>query len=539
MPRPGLDSRTGSASDALASVSALRPPPGALPNGCSRQQLVTEVTDRLADVPAQAHLIVACSGGPDSTAVAYLVAEARDDVTLTLVYVGHGLRGPDAEARDRAVVATHAAWLGAGLEVTQVEVVPDGSGIEAAARDARYTALREIQVRVGASAIVLGHSADDQAETVVLRLARGTGLDGLAAMAADTDGLLRPLLRIRRADLHRYVKFEGLPTSEDETNQDEAIWRVRVRRQVLPALNQVGPDPVGALTRLADLARDDVVALDTAADDLPGALRWVGPVAVFDNRVLQATSIALARRVVRRAFTRWGAPPPSALTVDRILAASPGSGATLPEGLELLVDRTWRTLTPTPDPGADGPVNSAHGAAGAPGSALVVPGSTPWAPASLVIRARAPDPEVGGSGHAEPEAGPYGEQISLGLPGVWMPPTPRIEAAAVLPGADASRCWVALPGSLGPLQVTVPVPGDRITTDAGTRRVVEIFREAGVPRALRARWPIVRTSTQVVWIPGLAVDAHVAAAGRAAAAMALHLAPLATDRPIRGKGRHR
>ena len=196
---------------------------GPLPAGQSRAALLDEVVRVLAGIPADAALVVACSGGPDSSALAHLVAEARPDVHLHLVHVRHGLR--DDDRRDVEVVRTHAAWLDVPLAIVDVEVVPDGHGTEAAARDARYAALRTEAATSGAHAIAVGHTADDQAETVLFRLARGTGIDGLAAMDAVSGDLLRPLLRLRRDDVHRFVALEGLPHAEDPTNQDPAVRR--------------------------------------------------------------------------------------------------------------------------------------------------------------------------------------------------------------------------------------------------------------------------------------------------------------------------
>lgn len=475
---------------------------GPLPPGRSRDELLGEVTARLVCLPASATVVLACSGGPDSTALAYLVTEARPDLQVVLAHVNHGLRGADAQRRDRDVVETHAAWLGVALEVRDVEVVGAGHGMEAAARDARYAALRSVADTHGAAAILVGHSADDQAETVLLRLGRGTGLDGLAAMSAVSGDLVRPLLRVRRTDLRAFVELEGLPTSDDATNRDDAVRRVRVRHEVLPALGRIGPDPVGALARLADLARGDASALDEAAARLPDALYWVGPVAVLATDALRGAPVAIARRVVRAAVTALVGQPPSVRTVERVLTTRPGAGASLPGGLELRVDRRWRTLHPR---GREDEVDA---------TSLAVPGVTPWPSAGISVRAVTPD--------VAPDT-PGNEQIAFALPGAWTPPTVRLDPGARLPGAREARSTLWLPALADPLSVRSLAPGDRVLTGGGTRRVVEVLRDAGVPRAVRPRWPLVAAGERVVWIPGIEVDRHVYDAGRLEPQSLLHL----------------
>lgn len=481
---------------------------GPLPAGCSRVELVTEVAGNLRSLTDDATLVVACSGGPDSSALAHLVSDARPDLRLVLVHVAHGLRPRAADLADREIVATHASWLGAELVVRDVEVVSHGSGVEAAARDVRYRALRAVARERDAAAIAVGHSADDQAETVLLRMARGTGIDGLAAMSIVSGGLVRPLLRLRRADLRAFVVGEGVPVATDATNEDDAIRRVRVRREVLPALRRVGPDPVATLGRLADLARDDVVALNAAADALPDAFRRIGPVVALRSGTLHTAPVAIARRVVRRAMAGLVDTPPSAATVTRILDAPVGDAATLPGGVAFRAERAWRTLVVSRGDldaaggaGHDGVSGASDERSDAP-MLLDVPGRTVWEPAGLTLRTLLP------------EAG--------------APPRDPVDVRRIAPGTVDTRFAVILPGCVTSLQVRASRPGDRIRAAGGTRRVVDVLRDAGMPRAIRARWPLVcevGADARIVWIPGVAVDAERLAAGRREPAMALQASP--------------
>jgi tRNA(Ile)-lysidine synthase len=160
--------------------------------------------------------------------------------------------------------------------VVRVTVGTDG-GPEAAAREARYRALSEAASAAGASAVLLGHTLDDQAETVLLGLARGSGPVSLRGMAAQSGPYLRPLLGIRRVETHRFCLDAGLARWDDPHNLDHGYARVRVRETVLPVLeNELGPGVAEALVRTADQLREDSDALDFLAGQLLAALRGFG-----------------------------------------------------------------------------------------------------------------------------------------------------------------------------------------------------------------------------------------------------------------------
>ncbi|HEY8338814.1 MAG TPA: tRNA lysidine(34) synthetase TilS, partial [Egibacteraceae bacterium] len=294
----------GDAEPAEAVAADLTAGIGALPAGLGREELVAAVAAALdASVGHGATAVVALSGGPDSSALAHLVAEARPDLRLVVGHVRHGLRD---DAADAGAAAAHAAALGLAYHERRVSVRRQGEGLEAAARRARYRALVGIAAEVGADAVLVGHTADDQAETLLLNLARGSGVRGLAGMAplrrerrgGRSVQVVRPLLRLRRRDVRAFVAGEGLAVVSDPTNADRDQRRARARYDVLPALTGLtgGPgDPVGALTRLADLARDDADALDALADRHARRLlvRW-GPVRAVRVDDLAALPRALA-----------------------------------------------------------------------------------------------------------------------------------------------------------------------------------------------------------------------------------------------------
>ncbi len=464
--------------------------PGPEPTPTSRARLVEVVHAALADVAHGGRVVVALSGGPDSTALAYLVAEARDDLDLVLAHVRHGLRD---DAADQQVVATHASWLGAPLEVVEVEVRPQGEGVAAAARRERYRALRRVAAQSGAGAVLVGHTAEDQAETLLLRLARGSGPDGLAGMRRRSGDLVRPLLGLRRADVHRFVLLEGLPSVADPSNEDPISPRAQVRHRLLPLLASVGPDPVAALSRLADLAADETAALETWAVSVSEQARWIGPVAAISQRDLADVPVAIARRVLRRLLARVGdGRPPSAAAVARVADLHAGGAIDLPAGVRASAAAGWTALAPRELP-EQAPTE------------LAVTDATPWAPAGISIVRHGP-------GDATPS--PTGGQIALELTGAWTPP--RVEVDAPLPpGALAARGRLAVPEGLERLWARHRQPGDRLRLPAGTRRLKDVLIDVGVPRPMRALWPVVvDADNRPVWLPGIAADEHVLREGR-------------------------
>jgi tRNA(Ile)-lysidine synthase len=248
---------------------------------------------RFPDGPA---VSCAVSGGPDSLAL--LVLARHVGLAVTAIHVDHGLRpGGEEEAE---VVAQAARRFGAAFEARRVHV-PEGGNMEARARSARYRALPDD--------VLTGHTADDQAETVLLHLLRGGGLDALAGMPTER----RPLAGLRRRETAELCDALSLVPVADPSNADRRFRRNRVRLEVLPLLADVAErDVVPLLVRAAELARADVDLLD----DLAGAYD------VTDAAALTAAPLPLARRAVRK-WLRQEHPPDSA-TVDRVLRVAAG-----------------------------------------------------------------------------------------------------------------------------------------------------------------------------------------------------------------------
>ena len=318
----------------------------------ARLAVLRAVRQSLADLDTDALVLVACSGGADSVSLAVAARGVRDRAGA--VVVDHGLQGGSAE-----VAARTASWLrAAGLdpvEVVTVEIGREG-GPENAAREARYAALGAAADRLGAAAVLLGHTLDDQAETVLLGLARGSGTRSLAGMPAVRGPFRRPLLGLRR-DVVRAAVPDGATVVHDPHNDDPRFARVRVRHDVLPVLErELGPGVAEALARTAGLARDDADLLDLQAAQALSALVGDDGIAAegLDADGLAALPAALLSRAVRRWLVDGGVPAGSlgAEHVDRVVALVTrwkGQGAVaLPGGVEAARSYGRLHLRPTP-----------------------------------------------------------------------------------------------------------------------------------------------------------------------------------------------
>lgn len=262
------------------------------------------VRQALSALPADAaRVLVALSGGADSLALAAATAfEARSrGLEVVSLTVDHGLQEGSSDAAERA--AAQAASLGIRSRVTRVAVGAEG-GPEAAAREARYAALRAVAEEEGVAAVLLGHTLDDQAETVLLGLARGSGAGSLQGMAASRDDgvvWLRPLLGVRRETTRECCAASDLEPWDDPHNLDDRYARVRVRQQVLPVLEaELGPGVAEALARTADQLREDAEAFDDMiAETIEDIVEHAEAGIAVSVAALAANPAALRNRIIR------------------------------------------------------------------------------------------------------------------------------------------------------------------------------------------------------------------------------------------------
>lgn len=275
---------------------------------------------------AEQRVVIAVSGGADSTTLLLafheLLAAHKLDLTVLVAHLDHGLRGADGEA-DARWVAELAGKLGCACALDRIDIKARAAqardNVEQAARGARYEFLGRAARDFGASLILTAHTQDDQAETVLLRLLRGSGADGLGGMRPvrdlNFDGLAprvqlaRPLLAwARRAETTAYCRARGVEFRVDATNADENFSRVRARRQLIPLLETFNPRAVEAVARSADLLRDDALALEAFATQLletaamePGTT----DLQIVCRRLSVKTLLAAWPALRRRALRQW------------------------------------------------------------------------------------------------------------------------------------------------------------------------------------------------------------------------------------------
>lgn len=429
-------------------------------------------------------VVVAVSGGPDSLALLHLLHGLREafDLSLHVAHLNHLLRG-EAAAADAAFVRETAERLGLPWTIEAVAVGDlaraEGLSLEEAGRTARYRFFRRVCAAAGARRVALGHTRDDQAETVLMRLLRGAGPAGLAGIPPVRDGwVIRPLIAVPRAAVEAYCREQGLEPRRDATNESTAFLRNRIRLDLLPRLEALfHPGLSASLAQTAEILRAEDEWLDAQAEGaLPGLCRTEGDRLVLSVDGLGRLPLALRRRVARRAAQRAGVAA-GALAfdhVERLLALAagrPGSGVSLPGGREARREQDGIVL----------------GAAGTGAVAFrydwPVPGSLDVPEAGLRLTA---DLLEG----PPPAAGPEGVRGDG-------------REVAVL---DADRVPMVL-------TVRSRMPGDRLRPAGlgGEKKLQDLFVDAKVPRRRRDRVPVVAAGDRIAWVVGQRVDSRLAA----------------------------
>lgn len=410
--------------------------------------------------PPERPVLVALSGGVDSVVLLHLLRFGAARPPLVAAHFDHAMRpGSGADA----------AWV-AGL--CRAWAVPLASGrapapprTEAEARAARYAFLEEAAAQAGAAAIATAHHADDQAETVLFRAARGAGLRGLRGILPQRDRVVRPLLPFTRSEIEAYARAAGLRWREDPTNAARAYARNRIRAEVLPALEEVVPGAARALARLAGQARAAERAWDELLDGLlAGVLLADSPEAaeVARDRLLAYPS-EIQGRVLRHLLRRHGFAPGWAGTraaVEFITSGASGRGLRLSGGVRL--EREF--------------------------DRLLVRWPVAAGPAERTARI-----EGSGGGEAEATVGGCRRVVRWG---------------ATSPGADAADGAVE---GFDPTAVRFPLElrgwraGDRIRLPGGTKKLKKLFAERRLGRGARARAAVLAEANgRVLWVVGVA-----------------------------------
>ncbi len=273
---------------------------------------------RKADLPLASIGVVAVSGGSDSVALLRALL-METTAPLVIAHLNHQLRGAESDGDEAFVRELHARLTETGApllpvwcERLDVRAAAAGDNLESAARQVRYEFLLKVAQATGAAYVATGHTADDQAETVLHRLLRGTGLHGLAGIPrrrplAPDIFVVRPLLDVRREQVLAFLAELGQPFCRDSTNADRQFTRSRLRHDLLPLLTaQYNPGTVDVLCRLADQAIETQAFVEKHAGDLLASaeLPRAGAMIVLDARQLAAAALVLVREALRLLWRR-------------------------------------------------------------------------------------------------------------------------------------------------------------------------------------------------------------------------------------------
>jgi len=429
-------------------------------------------------------VLIAVSGGADSVALLHLLLELSPGWRLRLhvLHVDHQLRAESAADAD--FVRDLGARLGVLVDVATVAVDRRGS-LEAAARAARYAALDVCAARVGAERIAVGHTADDQAETVLMRLLQGAGVRGLAGIPPVRGRIIRPLIEMRRSALETELRRAGLAWVDDRTNRDLKFLRNRIRHELLPLLaDSYNPEVAASLVRVAAVARETVSALDLAAGaELDRLAVWSDRAATLKLDALRALPRPVAAEVLRQGAARLGSRAPlrawAHRGLKRVLAVPAPRRPFRLGGVTVEISGALaRLATASPEPLIE--------------RTVAVPGRTELPEIGQALEARL----VGADAYAIPRE------------------TSRVAFDADELGA--------------PLVVRARRRGERFVAFGGSeRRLKSLLIEAKVPRWDRARVPVILAGGTIVWIGHLRRGAAGRVTARTRRVLELALVPLA------------
>lgn len=429
-------------------------------------------------------VLVAVSGGADSVCLLTLLHEMRErallpGIELRMAHVNYGLRGEESEG-DETFVRELGTRLNVPVSCERVRLMPKSGGtLQSRARDARYAFFARVLREQGMTAVATGHTADDQAETVLLWLLRGAGTSGLAGIPVTREeGIIRPLLGVTRKQVLDYLVFRGMSYRSDSSNGSPRYRRNRIRQEVLPALRSLNPSIIEVLARGADILAADAAVLNEIERE-----RWravaknasAGRV-VLDGDRLAAEPLGMQRRLVRRALAeaRGG---PAGLTfrhvsdiLERIVEGTHRAAVNLPGGLRVERNRALIVMEYGGSPGEDNPLTELT--AGIP---LPVPGEV-W---------------IGDGGR-------------------------RVLAVEGVQGSPDGRTALVVDGDRfqGALSVRNWRRGDWFCPfGMGGRRkkLQDFFVDGKVDRKMRARIPLVVAPAGIVWVAGYRGDERFAA----------------------------
>lgn len=461
----------------------MRPPPRSAARPVLLTQLIRTVRQHGLFMPGQ-HLLVAVSGGPDSMALLSLLHRLVQSwrLTLTVVHCNYGLRGTESDGDESFVDEfCQARHLPLVIHRPTLATRRQRASLQAAARDARYDFMKQLAHEVEADRIAVGHTANDQAETVLMWLLRGAGMAGLAGMPyVREDRVIRPLLASTRQEVLAYLEREGLTYRRDSSNAKPHYHRNRIRQELLPVVTKLAPAAVRLLQRHADVVREDERYLTDVTSDLVRRLVSLdsrGEQRV-DRQAFIVLSVALQRRLVRAILRTYD-------------AEGRASSLRLVESV--------RQVVLTGKNGAQLSLRQAR--------VILEQGSVRFCPADEVRTAEA------GSGVAQ------GESLRLSVPSTvyWAGTNQQIHAEYMLRRAaeqggtmssshravfDADRCSE-------PLMVRSWRAGDRFVPQGmkgNSKKLQDFFTDQKVPRPRRAVLPVLVAPEGILWVVGMRQD---------------------------------
>ncbi|MGH7166676.1 MAG: tRNA lysidine(34) synthetase TilS [Nitrospiraceae bacterium] len=443
-----------------------------------------------------ARILVAVSGGPDSVALLSLLTALAPSWNLTLlgVHINHGLRGDESE-EDARFVSALCERLGIRLVIERVDLAeaaarPKGQSLQELARDRRYAAMARVASELSADKLALGHTADDQAETLIMWMLRGSGTGGLAGIPVARGPLfIRPLLEITRAEILEYLTAEGITFRSDSSNTASLYLRNRVRHGLLPAFKRFNPGVVKVLMRQADILREEDRCLErlTAAHLTALSCTEADGRVLVDRDGLLALPLALQRRVIRAVIRRvtgmnkgptFGA---VRTVLERVVQGQTGCSITVQDAL---IAREYNRVRFGPARRArDGGQKTGRVGGTRPAALTVgVPSSQIWEPTGQSMRLS------------------FGKSPAVGC---GSGPN-RTSHQALL---DADRFTM-------PLLIRSWQPGDAFRPfGMGGRRkkLQDLFADLKLPREQRGRVPLLVAPEGILWVAGLRADERFAA----------------------------
>ena len=303
------------------------------------QKKVFDTIGKFHMFPQDANIIVGLSGGADSVALLHVLCKKKDEWNITAVHIHHGLRGEDAD-RDALFAEMFCRKLGVPFVLKKVDVKAESRlrrmGEEETGRALRYEIFRELAGEEGY--IAVAHHRKDQAETILMRLCRGTGLTGLTGMAPVRENICRPLLFCSREEVEHYCLENGLEWREDASNQEDKYTRNKLRLQVLPVLEEINPKAVEHIAETAELLalEEDFLEQQTAACYETVKRKGGEEEVCLDRKLLLELHPAMKKRVLRKAMTEFLSADLSQVQIEALedlLQKETGKKRDFPEGI--------------------------------------------------------------------------------------------------------------------------------------------------------------------------------------------------------------